>query len=324
MTTAKGRVVFPRQVRWLTTAATPREDWLQARRQGLGGSDVAAILGRSAWRTPMDVWLEKTGRSNGEPESERMRWGTLLEDTVAKEWASRDACSIMRLGTVADPVKPWRTASLDRAVLVPRTRRAASLLEVKTTGHTAADLTDLQLAARYQWQAQWYLGITGLEYAHIAVLVAGQELRDLTVQFSIDDWYEATDAADTFWHDHVLTDTPPPVSAGDHEGLNVWPAEQGAEVTAGPVLAELVELRRAVRAEADSLRADADLLDAAIKAHMGAATELVDAAGRTVATWRQQASTRVDTAALKDAGLYQEYSTRSVTRVLRIKEGRTA
>lgn len=35
-------------------------DWLKERQKGIGGSDVAAILGMSPWRTPYQVWEEKT------------------------------------------------------------------------------------------------------------------------------------------------------------------------------------------------------------------------------------------------------------------------
>jgi len=43
------------------TLDMPREQWLELRRQGIGGSDAAAILGMNPWKSPMDVWLEKTG-----------------------------------------------------------------------------------------------------------------------------------------------------------------------------------------------------------------------------------------------------------------------
>ena len=38
-----------------------RAEWLNWRRTGLGGSDIAAVLGLSKWRTPWDVWADKKG-----------------------------------------------------------------------------------------------------------------------------------------------------------------------------------------------------------------------------------------------------------------------
>ena len=37
-----------------------RADWLKLRRRGIGGSDVAAIIGISKWRTPLDIYNDKT------------------------------------------------------------------------------------------------------------------------------------------------------------------------------------------------------------------------------------------------------------------------
>lgn len=39
-----------------------RADWLAARRTGIGGSDVAPILGLSKWRSPLDVYMVKRGK----------------------------------------------------------------------------------------------------------------------------------------------------------------------------------------------------------------------------------------------------------------------
>jgi hypothetical protein len=41
--------------------AESRTAWHAARKRGLGGSDIAAVLGVSPWQKPMDVWLSKTG-----------------------------------------------------------------------------------------------------------------------------------------------------------------------------------------------------------------------------------------------------------------------
>ena len=69
------------------TLEMPRDEWLELRRQGIGGSDAAAILGLNPWKTPMDVWLEKTGEfTRDDEENEQMYWGTVLEAVVAEEF----------------------------------------------------------------------------------------------------------------------------------------------------------------------------------------------------------------------------------------------
>ena len=38
-----------------------RVEWLEARKDGLGASDAAALLGLSPWKTNVQLWEEKCG-----------------------------------------------------------------------------------------------------------------------------------------------------------------------------------------------------------------------------------------------------------------------
>ena len=44
-------------------------EWLKARQTGIGGSDVAPILGISKWTTPLDVYNEKVADTPTEKDS---------------------------------------------------------------------------------------------------------------------------------------------------------------------------------------------------------------------------------------------------------------
>ena len=52
-----------------------RAAWLKGRRTGIGGSDVAAVLGLNPWKTPLDVWNDKLGISEDKEMSEPAYWG---------------------------------------------------------------------------------------------------------------------------------------------------------------------------------------------------------------------------------------------------------
>ena len=39
-----------------------REEWLQERKKGIGGSDAAVVIGKSKWKNNVQLWEEKTGR----------------------------------------------------------------------------------------------------------------------------------------------------------------------------------------------------------------------------------------------------------------------
>lgn len=309
---------------WLTRASTPRQDWLAARAGGIGGSDLHAILGESPFATAWALWARMQGLIDAdERDAERRDWGSVLEDAVAGRWARIEACTVQRVGMVADPVHPWRRASIDRVVLAPGSRRAVAILECKTTSERSGWEDDADLLARYQDQLQWYLGITGLGHAHLAVLIGGQELRQWTVPADPDRYGLLCDAADRFWRDHVQRGAPPPLVPEDSAWLNRLPADplQPPAVLDDPELAELIAQRDAHKAEAKFWQNAGALIDAAIKAHMGAATELVDDTGQMLFTWRAEKDTTFDTARLKaeDPDLYELYVNRSTRRVLRAK-----
>jgi putative phage-type endonuclease len=328
--TRRGSCVFPRPVEWLTTASTPREVWLQERSGGVGGSDLPAILGRSRFTTAWALWAERRGLIDPEDgrDAERREWGDVLEDAVAKRWALQLGAVIRRCGMVADPHRPWRRASIDRVVLHPGTRRAAGLLEVKTTSERSGWEDDDDLAARYVTQIQWYLGITGLEVADLVVLVGGQQLRTWVVQADPATFEAMCKAADRFWHDNILGGQAPPLVPDDSGILNQrLPADpdETAAVADCEVL-DMLRMARLARVEAKWWDGTADLAEAAVKAHMGPATELQDSDGRAVATWRPQTRTTVSAKRLREQYAYiaDELETTSTSRRFIDKEDKVS
>ena len=60
------------------------DEWFAARRRGITATDVPKILGLTEYGTARHVWLDKQGLAPVDEGSEAARWGTLLEDIVAK------------------------------------------------------------------------------------------------------------------------------------------------------------------------------------------------------------------------------------------------
>ena len=80
----------------VSTLNMDRNEWLEYRKRGIGGSDAAAVAGLNPWKSPMAVWLEKTGRVEPEEPGEAAYWGTVLEDVVAKEFSLRTGIKVRR------------------------------------------------------------------------------------------------------------------------------------------------------------------------------------------------------------------------------------
>ena len=77
---------------------TNRTEWLKARRSGIGGSDVAAILGLSRYKTAVDVYEDKIVTDEPEDtQSQAAYFGSVLEDVVAHEFSKRTGMKIQRV-----------------------------------------------------------------------------------------------------------------------------------------------------------------------------------------------------------------------------------
>lgn len=65
------------------------DEWLEARKQGIGGSDMAAILGFNKYRDAVSVWLDKRGELPPVEENEPMYWETYL-----RKWSLRSSQNV--------------------------------------------------------------------------------------------------------------------------------------------------------------------------------------------------------------------------------------
>jgi putative phage-type endonuclease len=175
----------------------------------LGGTDVAAILGISRFRTPYDVWLEKTGRSQGPRETARMEWGKRLEPAVAQAFSDRTGLPISKGAFVLHRDHPFLGASPDYLVEGER----PGVLECKTSGGVLMwppDMAYSGIDPGYEAQVRWYAGMTGrTEQLWVAVLINGCDFRVYPVSWDGEFYLRMVEAAVRFWKDHVETDVPP-------------------------------------------------------------------------------------------------------------------
>ena len=147
-----------------------REEWLKVRKLGLGGSDMSAVLGVNKWRSPLDVWLDKTSDAVDEKESEAMYWGTVLEDIVAQEFSRRTGFKVRNNNYTLQSEKwPYLLANIDREIV-----GQDAGLECKTANAFKADeWQGDNVPDAYYIQCQHYMAVTGRSSWWIACLVGG-------------------------------------------------------------------------------------------------------------------------------------------------------
>lgn len=208
-----------------TLVRTPdgdREAWLDQRRKGVGGSDVAAIMGLSPYRGAYEVWAEKSGLIEAPDISDKpaVIWGNILEPVVGEHYAENHPDrEVRRLNAVCQSIeRPWAQASLDYEVKDPEL--GWGVLEIKTAGQRSEDKWDDGVPLFYQTQVAHYLSVTGRAFADVAVLIGGQDYREYRLMRDEDDVQAVERAVDEFWQ-RVQTGDEPPIdgSPGEAEAL---------------------------------------------------------------------------------------------------------
>ena len=299
------------------------DEWLNARREGIGGSDAAAILGVSPWTSAYTLWLDKTGQSSHTEETPAMRFGTLMEGPIRDTYREMTGQSVAETPfTYAHPEHPFMRANLDGLILDDE-GYAEAILEVKTAANPWAWANGVP--AYYVAQVQHYMAVVGLPRAVVVVLLGGEDLQTFDVDADPDYQAALIKVEAEFWQSvKDGTEPLPDGSKATHEAIRKqWKADTGkATELDGEILGAIAwrkdRMERIAEMEAEKREAEAIIMKALEDADTGTSN------GQTLVTWKEQTTNRLDTKALKEAHpeLVAEFTKASTTRVLRIKEAK--
>lgn len=251
-----GRKVTPTGV-LVATSDLPIDQWLALRRTGIGGSDVAALVGLSQYTSPYELYLDKRGElpdlTRPEALERAAHWGHRHESQLAEEFALRHDVKVRRIGLIQHESVPWRLANLDRQVagcpdgpclFEAKSRSAYKASEWGESGDPEGVPDGEAL------QTHWYMGVTGYRHAHVGVLINGNDDRYYRLEYDADIDADVTAMAGSFWQ-RIQDGDPPPVD-GSHavtELLSVlWQGREKAEkvidaAEVAPLRAEIERLQ---------------------------------------------------------------------------------
>ena len=217
-------------VRLVSTKNMSREEWLAVRGQGIGSSDAASAVGLSPYKSPLELWLEKTERQPAADLSanDAVFWGTTLEHTIAHVYAQRTGSKVRRLNAVLQhPEHPFMLANLDRVVQHPTD--GSGILEVKTAGMNSARFWEDGVPDSYQCQVLHQLAVTGKPWCDVAVLIGGQDFRVYRILPDQAKMADLVKRETAFWQ-CVVQDIPPPVDGSESSGralASLYPSDRG-------------------------------------------------------------------------------------------------
>ena len=194
------------------------------RRQGLGGSDAASVLGISPFRTAMDLYYDKRNLPIEDDEGNwvAMEVGTLLEDLVARIFAKKTGLKIYRRKCMFQhPAHPWMLADLDFLVEMPD--GSTAILECKTTNYNARDKWEYDgkpiVPVYYESQGRHYMAVMNLNRVYYCCLYGNNEEEVIIRHIDRDMDYESEliSLEEDFWLNHVQAQVPPPYFEDDGE-----------------------------------------------------------------------------------------------------------
>lgn len=290
--------------------APTRAEWLEARRTGIGGSDVAPILGLSKWATPLSVYMQKRGELGEQPENDAMRWGRYLEPVVRQAYADATGNEVRVLpDMIRHPVHDFMLANLDGFVSpVDGPRRVFEAKTARTADGWGEPGSD-QIPQPYLLQVQHYLAVTGFVVADVAVLIGGSDFRIYEVPEDRELQEMLVDAEADFWARVQRGDPPEPVTTAD--AIARWGRSSRSDlVMADETALQALQTIRAARESIKQAEAIEDAAKAIVMRALGEADTLVDGAGKTLCTWKASAAPqRLDTAGLKAShpSLYEQF-----------------
>jgi len=220
------------------------QDFSVDRSKYIGGSDIGAILGLSRYRTPLQVWMEKTGKDTKKSDSLPMRFGSFAEEFVASEYSRATGFELIHDESIyIHPTHSFMSAHIDRFVLTnvdlsnsgKRTSDTKStsvtsidgdksnpslfsrILECKTANPFATsewgEIGSDQVPMSYLCQCIWYMAITDINHTDLAVLFGNSDFRIYEIARDLELEELVIQKAEYFWHQYVLKDIPPPVAS---------------------------------------------------------------------------------------------------------------
>ena len=294
----KGRFVMPAKV-LISTENLPYEEWLEHRRLGIGGSDASVVCGINRYKSPVELWLDKTGQLPPQEAGEAAYWGTQLEPFVRAEFSKRTGIFVAESHELLQSEEhPFMLANLDGVCEVPDV--GTCIFEAKTASAYKAGEWENTIPDEYMCQIQHYMAVTGYAGAYIAVLIGGNTFKWRFVERDEELISMLIELESAFWN-HVQDGTPPPLDGSEASAKFLserFPVSKPtSQITLPDTAADLLAQYDEACEELESVTERKQKAENLLKEMMG--DNEVGTAGGRIVTWKSVSQERLDSKTLK-------------------------
>ena len=324
------------------TDVLERDEWLELRKQGIGGSDASIILGKNSYQSPYSLWANKRGLTENTEAGDAAKWGNRLERTVAEAYAEETNSAVICWPVMLQGDRPFLLANVDFFIsgsdfyeagkvtdVSEEPARIEAILEIKTTGISgkgnARGWANNQVPESYLYQGMHYALTTNIHNVIFACLVGGEGLVIREVEYTHEQLSDLQEAEAFFWHKVVNNIEPDLIGhQADFDTLKaVYPSSEGGVTIEGDdFIKDLIYEYKEAKACLDEAQADVDSIRAQLLRIVGDA-EAVTLDGDTLYTYKSTKDREsLDTKAFKEQlpDVYAQFAKLSPGhRTLRIK-----
>lgn len=302
------------------------EEWISLRSNGLGGSEVAALLGLSKYDSKLSLWMKKTGRRGETESTEQMRAGNVFEEAIAKEFEVRYGWTIRKLNYIySHPQHSWTRCNVDYIVQNPDTGNWG-ILEIKNpseyargdwatnfvvneeTGKVRPPKEYGTIPPQYHAQGQFYAGCAGLSFVITCAMIGGFTLVPVYRSIDTELFSALIEEGGNFWTNHVVDDKRPalePLLESSRKAIAEILGEEAIEgdvleITEGSELHNLFVMHLEAKQAEKSCKETKDGLAATILETIGQDHAKVTFGGKSAASWSKgRVTKKVDQDLLK-------------------------
>jgi len=250
-----------------------REQKLE-RKNGIGGSDVAAIFGESPYNSAATIWDEKISPEVTEDEKDPAHYqniGGLLEPAISGIYAQKYNVSVERPEKMfKHPKYDFMTANIDYLI----TNRNAAL-ECKNVGQYSkiGNVDENNFPIPYLLQCAHYRIVLDLDYIDIAYLIGGNQFKCLRYVKNLELEQQIIEKEHIFW-EHVKTKKHPPLM--ELEDLKLKEINAGAIIEGSAFAKERVEELSLIKAQLKELKIQHDNLNLLLAQELNENSSMVD------------------------------------------------
>jgi putative phage-type endonuclease len=265
-----------------------REAFLEARKAGLGGSDIGAVLSLSPYKSALDVYYDKTEPKPEQEHNELFYWGHALEKPVGDRFIKDhpDFEVIRDVPVAFHPQHEWMLANVDG--LFDDDKGQRGILEIKTVNAFAADDWGLEnsdeVPLSYACQCAWYMAVMDADYAIVAALFGGNAYKEFRIERDLEIEHTIIQRGSDFWHNNVLARVPPEPKTAD-DVARLFKRDLGTVLEADDNILNLCQEIKRLKGDAKDLDGLIQELTTNLKKIIGDAAT-VQYAGYCIASWR--------------------------------------